>query len=228
MIDPGSAMIATSVIGGLFGAAGQSSANRTQIDLANTQYQRQVKDLQAAGLNPMLGIAKGSGGAPVPQIQNEKASIAQALMNSAQVGLLQAQRRKANAEASVTEQFGVDQAKADLDRTLASTGLTSAQIAQASANTDNLIAQLQNIKDENAKIKRAAELIFQQTNESWQRQITEAQRADLVRAQVKQVIASTELSNLDIDAAKALDNLGRQAKELKPIIEIFKMLMGRR
>nr|QJB20116.1 MAG: DNA pilot protein [Microvirus sp.] len=66
--------LATGLTGGILGAMGQSSANTAasnmqdkqmhfQAEQSNTAYQRATKDMQAAGINPMLAYMQGGASA---------------------------------------------------------------------------------------------------------------------------------------------------------------------
>lgn len=72
LIDPGTASIASSALGGIASAFGASSANKSSkrqqaeaqrfnLMMAQNAHQFQVADLRAAGLNPRLSAMGGSG-----------------------------------------------------------------------------------------------------------------------------------------------------------------------
>lgn len=114
--------LAGSLVSGFLGKEGQESANQTNMQLgreqmefqermSNTSYQRAVRDMQAAGLNPMLAYSQGGASAPMgsmPQVQNAvgagMASASQAastMQGIAQVVATLAQTEKTDAEAEL-------------------------------------------------------------------------------------------------------------------------------
>lgn len=132
---------------------------RFQRDMANTAHQREVKDLRAAGLNPILSVSKGGGGAPVPatsaphiqspQIQSKLLNSAQMQISNEQINLLRAQTRDVNSAAALKDA----QAKDILDTKDARIEHLYAQISQAFesgelsvANYQKAIAEIKNLE----------------------------------------------------------------------------------
>ena len=132
---------AAAAIGGMFGMAGQSRANRTNVALSreqmrfqermsNTAYQRAASDLEAAGLNRVLGIASPSS-SPAgarPTVENEMAPLQRGIEGAVSSAM---QKKRLDQE--------LDNMKAVADNTRADTELKDSAM-------DVNIEQIQNLR----------------------------------------------------------------------------------
>lgn len=226
------------VVGGVTGLAStwwtneksaerQSDAQGFSAQQYATRYQTQVKDLQAAGLNPMLAYAQSPGSSPTgvaAPVQNPADSMSkltgallQAVLNSAQVANVQADTENKKAQQDLIE---------------AQVGATNSSAAQADAQTrvlnetvNKIKAEVENTQTDTERLKRAVELVYQQANLAFAQQLSTSAQINYTEALVRKVVTETHLNQLDIDAAEKFDNMGRDFKQWLPIIEIFKNVM---
>ena len=161
------------LVGGLLSSRSQRKANRANIRLAreqmkfqermsSTAYQRARKDMEAAGLNPILALgspASSPGGASA-QVQPEAAGAIQAGLAMSQlrsnVALTKATARKTEAEAKVIESTGIEKARTEWallqqqvgqvaqSRTLTAINTSVARITEGRyRNLDNLAREIE-------------------------------------------------------------------------------------
>lgn len=180
--------VGAAAVGGLFGMLGQSSANaqnwriakeqmRFQERMSNTAMQRRVKDLMAAGLNPMLAYQDGASSPPGASatMQSTTQDLAR---NASALALVRSQVKANNAAADQAEWTATKTAQetrsaaaaADIDEMFAkqfSGRAAEARIGEAEGRVKEISARVENlIKDAQLKdfdIKEGKQLAIEVT-----------------------------------------------------------------
>lgn len=189
-------------------SAEEAQRNRDfQERMSNSAYQRQVADMESAGLNPMLAYIKG-GGASSPS--GSQASFTSAQYQSPIKGALES--RLTSAQSAKTE--------AEVPKIKAETDLTQAQIGQVESTIKKIDKETRNLDDEQTRLRAVYINLAESSALMAQQGETEVARRKVMKATADKLVVEKKLSQAEYDAMERTNFIGVTAREVKVLSDV--------
>jgi len=234
---------AISIGGDLFGANSAKKSAREQMAfqerMSSTSYQRAVKDMIAAGLNPQLAYSQGGATTPsgaladVPQQMGSRAitSASTAAANRAQILNLNA-NTALTAEKAEQEKMQTDSMRAKYQDPANRNNFTNLEIQEKVTGLDKLKADAERarheagIRDTEARMKKVEEAILEATAASTinsAKSLAAIRDKEVTAAELKNILTRLQLPEAQA-MADWFEHVGESSPAMKAVMSISQWL----
>lgn len=189
--------------------------------LSNSAYQRQVADLSAAGLNPMLAYIKG-GGASTPAGSTGQATSAQ--YTSPIQGAFQGRLTSAQAAKTEAEKPKVEAETVNLNKT---SDKIDQEISNLKTDQERTKALILNLAEERQNLIKQGFNLTEVGNQLRAQVINLTAHSRQFNALTEKTGYESILLKFDVEAAQGLGNIGREYNQVKPIIDLLRSFVRR-